>query len=205
MTTYTLAYAPISYNLSKLINDEAFTSIAGGLQTQGRVGNRFRLSMEFLRSRADYMTLMAQVNQLHGMRHRLSVPMSKLGYSRVGAGGGTPLLNGAHSAGATQLSIKGLPTTTTGILQPGDFLQIGNQLCMVVTILSTPDTSVSPQTSTVSSCTIFPELHKNYSDGQSINYTTPAGLFIWTGDSGQSMDHKGIGTLSLDLTQDVLA
>jgi hypothetical protein len=208
MTTYTLTYAAASNPapiFQKVINDEQSVSLAGAYQSAGRTGNRYQLTLSFVRSRADYMTLMALLDQLHGGRHRLSVPMSKTGYSRQGVGGGTPLVSGAHAAGATTLWVKGLPSTTTGILQPGDWIQIGNQLSRVVTILSTPGTTTSPITPTIASCTIFPELHKAYSDGDTINYSTPSGLFIWRGDSGQAMDHSGIGTVSVDLEQDVLA
>lgn len=205
MTTYTLAYAPQSFALSKVVNDESFVGMSGALQSSSRTGNRFSLSMTFIRIRSDYMTLTAMIDQLHGTRHRLSVPMSKLGYSRSGVGGGTPLVNGSHSAGATSLSIKGLPSNTTGILQPGDFLQVGNQLCRAVTILSTPGTGTSPITPTIASVTIFPELHSNYSDGATVNYTTPAGVFYWMSDSGLSLDHAGVGQISIELMQDVLA
>ena len=201
MTTYTLAYAPASFSLSKVMNDEMFVGLNGAMQASSRTGNRFALSMSFIRGRADYMTLTAMIDQLHGTRHRLSVPMSKLGYSRVGVGGGTPLINGNHSAGATSISLKGLPSSTTGILQPGDFLQIGNQLCRAVTIL----TSGGGSPLTTGSLTIFPELHADQANGSAVNYSTPAGVFYRVSDSGLSLDHAGIGQISVELMQDVLA
>lgn len=205
MTTYTLAYAPQWRNMSRVINDEQFVGMSGALQSSSRTGNRFALSMRFVRSRTAYKAIMAQIALLHGTRHRLSVPMSKLGETRAGVGGGTPLVNGSHSAGATSVSIKGLPSNTTGILQAGDYLQIGNQLCVATSILSTPGTSTSPITPTIASVTIFPELHSNYSDGATVDYDTPEGVFYWVSDTGESMDHAGIGEVTIELMQDVTA
>lgn len=198
MTTYTLATAPQSYQLSRIINDDQFVTLGGAVQAVGRTGNRFALSLSWVRGRSDFRTLVALIDQLHGMRHRLSVPMSKLGYIRAGVGGGTPLVNGAHSAGAVTLSVKGMTISTTGVLQPGDFVQVGNQLCRAVTILSSDGSGNG-------SCTIFPELHKGYSDGASIDYDTPEGAFIWQADSGIETDHAGIGRLTAEFVQDVLA
>lgn len=199
MTTYTLAIAPKDYQLTPVTNDETFEALSGAIQATSRTGNRFQLSMSWVRDRANYMALAAAMFQLDGKTHRLLVPMAKLGYSRRGVGGGTPLLHGAHTAGTNAITLRGLPGATTGVLQPGDFIQIVNQLSMVTSLLSS---SGSPNTR--GACTIWPELHKNYSDGAAINYATPGGLFILMTQGGYGMDHGGIGSYAVDMIQDVL-
>lgn len=205
MTSYTLTIAPRSYEFSKVFNDIAFTSLAGGVQTTGRTGNRLSLSLVWARNRTDSMALEGYLASLHGQRNRAVIPLAKLGYVRGGVGGGTPLVSGAHAAGATTLMLKGLPSNTANILKPGDWLTVGNQLCQLSTALSTPGTTTSPNTPTIASCTIFPELHKAYADGTSVNYSTPSGTFICTGEGSGGINLDGLGTYSADFLMDVLA
>lgn len=202
MTTYTLAIAPMSggAELGKIMNQQVYQAITGAIQVSTRTGNRWSLSLRWLRDRATFSAVLAALDQLNGMQHRLKVPMSKCGYIRQGVGGGTPLVKGAHTAGQTTLTLKGLPSNTTGILQPGDYLTVGNQLCRVATILSSTG---SPQTA--GSVTIWPELHKNYSDGATVDYATPFGVFIMMNMGPSNADHAGIGSVSADFMQDVLA
>ena len=198
MTTYTLTVAPKSARWWKITNDAASYALTGALQTTGRTGNRWHCSLSWTRDRDNFRVISALLDQLHGQRHRISIPWSKLGYVRAGVGGGVPLLNGAHSSGATTANIKGMSLSTTGVLQPGDWLQIGNQLVRAVTILSSDGSGNG-------SCTIFPELHKAYADSQAVDYDSPEGVFFWVNDSGNEQDHKGIGTISAEFEQDVLA
>jgi hypothetical protein len=95
--------------------------------------------------------------------------MSLLGYVRQGAGGGTPLLVGAHVAGATQLSIDGASNHATW-LRGSDFITIGNELKMV-----TGDVTTSGGAGTIG---IWPELHQNYADNAAVNISTPYGVFF---------------------------
>lgn len=202
MSTYTLAYAPASGGapMRRISNDQTFEGITGAVQVSGRTGNRWGMSLTWVRTRADYMAISGFFAKVGGKRNRVLVPMSKRGYTRQGVGGGTPLVSGAHTAGATTLNLKGLPANTTGILQPGDYIQVGNQLCEVGTILSSTG---SPNT--YGSITIWPELHKNYADGATVNYSTPGGVFIVMSEGDYGMDHAGIGTFSADFVMDILA
>lgn len=183
-------------------NDARYQISNGALQTAARTGNRWMLSMNWRLPDSEYRTLRGEIAQLQGVRHRASVPMSILGYQRGGVGGGTPLVNGAHTAGATSLSVKGMPNSTTGVLVPGDFLQVGNQLTQVVSTLTSNGSGVG-------SCNIWPELHQNYANDTAIVYTTAcAGLFIMVSDlevGSSSFAGSWFGEMTAEFMQDVLA
>ena len=103
MSTITLTIAPHTdqASLEKIFNEVTFTTDNGAMQAQAKTGNRWALHMGWIRGRSDYMTLCGQIDALLGKINRLQVPMSKIGITKVGVGGGTPLVQGAHSAGAT--------------------------------------------------------------------------------------------------------
>jgi hypothetical protein len=196
VTTYTLSKAPQAFSLRVIDNDAVYTSITGAIQTEGRTGNRFALSMMWSVYGTALQALSAEIDQLMGKRHRLLVPVSKLGYVRRGVGGGTPLVNGAHNAGATSVSFKSLPDTVTGILQPNDYIQIGNQLVRATSILTSSGTT--------GSCSIRPELHKNMADGASVNYSTPGGIFFLVDDPEVGFDIDRAAQVSAQFIQDTL-
>jgi hypothetical protein len=197
MTTYTLSKAPASFAMHVIDNDDMFTAQNGAIWVQARTGNRWMLNATWRVYGTAMQAFSAEIDQLMGKRHRLLVPMSKLKYTRRGVGGGTPLVNGAHSAGATTLSLKSLPNTVTGILQPNDYIQVGNQLVRATSILTSSGTT--------GSCSIRPELHKNYSDGASVNYATPGGVFILMVDPDVGYNVDLMAEIQAQFVEDVLA
>ena len=50
-----------------------------------------------------------------------------------GVATGTPLVNGAHSAGASSITIDGLTNSVVGILKQGDLIQFGHRKVYMVT------------------------------------------------------------------------
>lgn len=181
MSTESLTIAPSEFSLDQLLNDEEFRDMAGGLFVNGRTGNRWLLTLEYRnRTGSDRRTLWGHVGQARGRRNRIRVPMSLLNYSRAGAGGGSPQLVGAHSAGAVQLSIDGAAVSTTW-LKSGDFIGVGNELKLVTGDVST-ETASPGGAGTVN---IWPELHQDYADNTAVDLTPHGDFFV--------VDVQGIG------------
>lgn len=177
MTTETLTVTPSSFEWEQVFNDEEFRDSAGGLFANGRTGNRWRLVLMFSnRTAAERRALWAHITELRGKRNRLRVPMSLVSYSRTGAGGGTPLLSSAHTAGATSLAFDGGSGSVTDYLKGGDFLAIGNELKMVTGDVDT--------TAGVGTVKIWPELHQDRANNDPLDISTPHGDFFLVEASG---------------------
>lgn len=177
MSTETLTVAPSSFEIEQILNDEQFRDAAGGVWVTGRTGNRWRLALMFAnRTGNTRRALWAHIGQLRGTRNRLRVPVSLIAYTAGGAGGGTPLLVGAHTAGAVTLSIDGAPTSQVDWLKGGDFITIGNELKMV-----TGDVDTSGGAATIP---IWPELHQNRADNAPVDIATPHGDFFLVESQG---------------------
>lgn len=205
MATYSLESGTgvSSYQTSYLSNDEVFTSLSGATQTRGRSGCRWMLTLIWLNATGDRGRIAKNYGPLlNGMRNRLSVNLANVGYIRVGAGGGTPTLNGAHSAGATSLTIQAGPISTTDWLKAGDYISVANELKQVTIDVSTNGAGAA-------TVTIFPELHKDYSTAQAVEITSPVGVFyLANAPSWESEPHRNgwmHRNLSLSLIEDVLA
>lgn len=183
-------------------NDSMFVSPSGAFQTLGRTGNKWMLTCTWRLPGPEYLALRGQIGQLQGVRNRLAIPMSMLGRVVGGVGGGTPQVNGAHTAGAVTLSVKGMNNGITGVLLAGDCLQVGNQLVEVVSVLTSNGSGIG-------SCSIWPELHQNYADGTAIVYTTSAaGTFIMTSEyeiGSESFGGDWFGEMTSEFTEDVTA
>lgn len=86
----------------------------------------------------------------------------------LGAGGGTPLVNGADQYGSESVVTDGW-TADTLVLKAGDFFAIDNRLYMVLQDV----TSDATGNATID---IFPKL-RNHADDASIETDTPKGTF----------------------------
>jgi hypothetical protein len=92
----------------------------------------------------------------------------------AGIATGTPLVNGAQSAGSKTLATKGWTHNITGILKAGDYIQVGTgsakRLYMVLT-------DASSNGSGLATLDIFPRLREGVSDGQVITISACKGTF----------------------------
>ena len=204
MNTAEFTVTPYSFDFEQVFNDEEFRDAGGGLFTSGRTGNRWRFTVTFKNVHGERRrALWAQIAAARGKQNRIRLPMSLLKYSREGNGGGTPLLNGAHSAGATFLLFDGGGGVgaASDYLVRGDWISIGNELKIV-----TADVDTSSGAGTIF---IWPELHQDRADGASIEITSPHGDFF-------VVDAQGLGavpgrkrwinpTVTLVLEEDVRA
>lgn len=85
----------------------------------------------------------------------------------LGVINGDPALNGAHSAGATVLSLDHVDGTSAAVV--GDFLSIGSRLHSVV--------EVSAPAAGVQSVTVWPALRADAADAAEVNMLAPVGTW----------------------------
>jgi hypothetical protein len=109
-----------------------------------------------------------------------------LGDAPQGIATGTPLVNGAHSAGSKTVATKGWTHNVTGILKAGDYVQIGTGAQQRLYKVLTDANSDSSGHATLD---IFPRLREGLSDNQSVTTSNTAGTFRlatntreWTAD-----------------------
>lgn len=169
MATFPLTVIPSSWEWTVLSNDEFFTDAAGGIWTRGRVGNRLQFTLLYQNLvGATRRALWAEVMRLNGRRNRLSVDMGLIGYSRAGAGGGTPVLSATVDAGATQLPISGGPLSTTGFLLQSDWIAVNGELKMVTADVDTDGAGAA-------TINVWPEVHKDAASATPVQ-TEPASI-----------------------------
>jgi len=86
---------------------------------------------------------------------------------------GTPVVNGASQTGDT-LNIDGLPTSETGYLLAGDYIQLGTGTStQLYKVLDDVDTNASGE----AALTIWPDLRSSPSDGATVVVSDAKGLF----------------------------
>lgn len=98
---------------------------------------------------------------------RLEIP----GYSRLGAGGGVPVLSAQALAGVTSIAVSGFPVSTT-VLKAGDLLSFPDgQLKVVVG-------DVLSDVSGNALIDIFPKIRANVASGTGLEIDAPKGIFV---------------------------
>jgi hypothetical protein len=95
-----------------------------------------------------------------------------LGRLPMGSASGTPVLDGVQAAMATTITTRGWTANATGVLLPGDYLQIGYRLHQVAQA-----TNVDADANGKASIEIWPSLREAVADGTSIITTGTTGLF----------------------------
>jgi hypothetical protein len=113
--------------------------------------------------------------RLKGRRGTFLLP-APAGLVGLGAGGGTPVVAGSHSARAEVLNVRDLPDAAN-IWLAGQWIQIGSgstaRLHMVTADVSGNVGSPSGQ----AAVDIWPSLRTTLADGDPITVTSPKGLF----------------------------
>jgi len=107
--------------------------------------------------------------------------------------GPPPLINGAISPGQFVMSIRALPPSTTGVFQPGDYLQIAYRLHMIAGV-----TSINSDSSGTASIEIWPSVRDSQADGGQIGVINTQGLWrLADNKRNWSIDaHSQLWTLS---------
>lgn len=86
---------------------------------------------------------------------------------------GTPVVNGADQTGDS-LAIDGLPTSATGYLKAGDYIQLGTGASsQLYKVLEDADTNASGE----ATLNIFPALRSSPGDGATVTVSNAKGVF----------------------------
>lgn len=186
---------PRSVEFGLRSNTMAFASpLTGAVRTVGLPGARWVASLQWAaldRQQADELT--ALLVRLRGMENRLML-WNLAKRTLRGAGGGTPIVNGAGQTGAS-ISVAGLPNNTT-VYKAGDMLGIGGELKM-----ATADATSNG--SGVATVTFEPPLRASPSNGSAIVTSQPTARFVLNDSTVRWMHEPGGVTtgVAVELTE----
>lgn len=156
-----------AFDLSIAYDVQIVVSRNGRVTTYGLPGARWSATLTFPNQNETNgrPAVEALLVSLKGGANRLS--MHHLGRKQPnGTLRGAPVLNGAHLAGAEQLTLK----NAFGTLKAGDMIGVPNQLLMV-----TADATASSGFMTVQT---EPPLFSGYTDGTTVTWDKPTTLWI---------------------------
>jgi len=106
----------------------------------------------------------------------LGDPNSATPRGTASSSAGTPVVNGASQTGDT-LNIDGVPTSQTGYLKAGDYIQLGTTSnARIYKVLDDADSNGSGEVA----LTIYPDLRSSPSDGATVVVSSAVGLFRLT-------------------------
>lgn len=207
MTTFSLpSLAPTEFDLVAFDGALEFPAspLTGAFQSTASNAARWDFLATWRNLSADdEATLRAFVLKLQGLTHRMSVPIP--GYTRRGAGGGTPLVNGATQTGSS-LVIDGASASVTNWIREGDFFSVGSRL-----LCATADANSDGSGNVTVS--FWPPLAPGRSpaDGAAVEIDSPAGVFALADRRttfprrvGRA-DGSPVGTIQIAGIEDVLA
>lgn len=121
---------------------------------------------------AEWFTFAAKLRGVYGT----FLAGDPLGANPRGAGGGTPLVDGADQTGY-YLDIKGAPTSTTGWLLKGDYLQVGTGSSARLHMLTA---NADTDGSGLVTVELAPALAPNIADNTVITIVNAVGVFRMT-------------------------
>ena len=106
---------------------------------------------------------------------------------------GTPVVNGASQTG-NELAIDGLPTSATGYLKAGDYIQLGTGTgSQLYKVLDDVDTNASGE----ATLTVWPDLRSTPADGATVVVSDAVGLFrISTSTTDWNVNNSGFYSMT---------
>ncbi len=173
MTKYTFGSSlkrPTTFSRRLVGNGKVFIStLTGAMQTAVRPGERWEITAEWVNLHGDERAdILAFFMRLNGTEHRVRIP--EFNYTRRGAGGGSPIVNGTGQTGST-ININGADASVTNWLRAGDFVVFDDHARMVTADVDTNGSGfatipVMPKirTSPANNATVFIEENLMYSD-----------------------------------------
>lgn len=199
MTTYAFpSITPSTSTWAYTPNTRSYRSpLTNSIQTVGRKGSLWRVTLQFNNlDAAERAQMQAFLVKLNGQEHRFT--LNDHAYTRRGAGGGTPLVNGASQTGGS-LVLDGATASVTGWLKEGDYFSVANELKMVTADCNSDgdgDVTVSFQ----------PNLRSSPADDAAIDITAPVnGVFILASDPKWDNRPGIFSSFALEAFEDVLA
>lgn len=109
-----------------------------------------------------------------------------------GVASGSPLVNGASQTGTTLIT-DAWPINTANLLLPGDYFQVGSELKMVTSALSSNGTGSA-------TITFEPPLRDAPSDNASIIYTNPVCVMRLSDDSQSGWDVNSLALYGISFS-----
>lgn len=106
---------------------------------------------------------------------------------------GTPIVNGGSQTG-NELNIDGLPTSVTGYLLAGDYIQLGSgSTARLYKVLEDVDTNASGE----ATLNLWPNLRSSPTDGSAVAVSDAKGMFrLSTNDATWVINREGLYSIS---------
>ena len=187
---------PVRIRWGLRANTLALTSpLTGQVQTVGMPGARWFVTLEWP------PLTEAQSRQIESLRAQLRGRANRLLLWHLarpalrGAGGGTPVVNGASQTGSS-LNVSGLPNSLTNWALAGDMVGIGGELKMLTA-------NASSNGSGQATLTFEPPLRASPGNGSAIVVSQPTARFMLGGDDAEWLHEPGrfISGHALDLVE----
>ena len=161
-----------------LDNTRSFISpLSGTVRTETQSGGRWALSIPIIgeKNSIDLGLIEAFIYRLNGKEHRAVI--HDFSYQRNGAGGGTPLVNGAGQTGLSLITDGW--TVSTLVLRAGDRIGVSNQMIPVVA-------DVTSNGSGQATLSLAHPIRTAPSNNASIEITNPTARYILINKAGFS-------------------
>lgn len=170
---------PSAWTIERINADRQWVTDTGFIYSQQNSGARWRVRLIYNNPEGDVLgDLRGYFARTADKRNTWQLAFgSALGIYPRGVLATAPVLNGAHSAGATLINVDNGKLSTSLIWQRGDFISINNELKIC-------GTRYDSDANGEGAVEIWPPLHRDYSNGQVIDDTDPPGRFYWMDDSG---------------------
>lgn len=178
MTVYTFpSIAPATTDSEIVPNIKTFTSpLTKFTVASSRPGTKWSIKMFFETLYGPERAVMqAYLALMSGKVHRALIYDHAYHEAR-GALGGTPLIDGPISAGASTAPIKGMTADVTGIFKAGDQISFlnTNGFYELKMVMLDADTNGLGEVNVI----VSPETHQIIDDGATVVTTNPAGTFM---------------------------
>ena len=191
MTTYLYTgIAPTSFSLAAQPNTAILTSaITQAEQSIIRPGGRFSLTVTWANVHgASLNAVLGYLDQLNGSEHRAQF---RLWIKNHGAYGGTPLTDGAQTAGSNILAVRGASLSITNWAKAGDLISVASSASNTYGLHRVTADADSDGTGDVS-LSVFPDLHRAYPDGRQVVIGIPNSNWVMTGAYDVSHDASNL-------------
>ena len=215
MTVYAFpSITPSSSSVELITNTRTFQSpITGAVQTVGRKGSMWKISMKFNNlSGADRATMKAFVTKLNGQEHRMY--LNDHSAQRRGSAGSSDSLavNGAGQTGSI-LVADGATAGVSNYFRAGDYLSFNNELHVVTEDVDSitggtfqfekPNNDLT--TTTTAGIPLAPPIRKATNNDDVIDYVLPVfGVFMLTSASSWDTKPGLISNFTIEAVEDVL-
>lgn len=216
MTVYAFpSITPSSSSVELITNTRTFKSpITGAVQTVGRKGSMWKISMQFNNLEgADRATMKAFLTKLNGQEHRMYLNDHSAQRRGSAGTGDTLLVNGANQTGPI-LVADGATAGVSNYFRAGDYISFNNELHVVTEDVDSitggtfqfekPNNDLT--TTTTAGIPLAPPIRKPTDDNDAIDYLLPVfGVFMLASASSWDTRPGLVSNFTVEAVEDVLA